>query len=93
MDLSGEINPDILGATGEKKYMVLIKPSDIERAKSALEGQFSDQVAKEGVGHYVRDVIDLASDIITCPACGETNALNHGECPACGLFLGVLDLE
>jgi len=87
-DLAGERRTDNLGSTGDKKYMVLLKSADIERAKAALEGRFSEQVAKEGQGKYKNEVIDLANDIITCPACAETNPLKDGECPICGLFLG-----
>ncbi len=82
-----------LGATGDRKYMVLIRVSDIEKARLALEGQFIEQVAREGQGPFVKDAIDLSENIISCPACGEANPLKDGECPVCGLFLGVVEPE
>ncbi len=70
------------------KYMVLVRESDIGACKEALEGQFLAQVAREGQGHFVHGTIDLNDHEIVCPACGEHGALNQGECPSCGLFLG-----
>lgn len=78
-----------LGASCDKKYVVLIRVVDVDKAKLALEGQFSAQVAKEGRGQFVTGAIDLAHDVVTCPACGETNPLKEGECPVCGLVLGM----
>jgi hypothetical protein len=78
-----------LGATCDMKYFLLVKASELEGAKNALEGQFIAQVAKEGQGHFVTDVVNLDENIITCPACGESNELKDGECPICGLCLAV----
>ena len=78
-----------LGTTCATKYMVLVRPSDLERCKEVLEGRFEDQVAKEGMGNYVKHAVDLAQSQIICPACQEHCTLQNGECSSCGLFLGA----
>jgi hypothetical protein len=80
-----------LGATSDMRYVVLIRPCDIELSKIALEGNFLHQVALEGKGKVVLSTIDLEKDVVTCPACHESHALIDGECASCGLFLGVIN--
>lgn len=77
-----------IGTTCSMQYYLLVKESDIPRSKKALEQRFMDQVAKEGQGAYVHDVVDSAAEHIVCPACGEKGALENDECQSCGLFLG-----
>ncbi len=78
-----------LGTGCSMKYMLLVRESDLDACKAALEGRFSEQVDKEGLGgKFSNDVIDLSAAEIECPACGERGALKEGECASCGLFLG-----
>lgn len=84
-------SPATLGASCDMKYLLLIRPDDLELAKNALEGQFSEQVLREGQGDYVTSAINLNDDVVTCPACGEVAPLKDGECENCGLFLGVIE--
>lgn len=86
-------NSSTLGASCDMKYLLLVATADVERAKNALEGQFIAQIAKEGKGQFVTDIVDLNQNIITCPACGESNELKNGECPACGLGLDIQALK
>lgn len=78
-----------IGAASEMKYCVLVRVSDIESAQEALQGHFHAQVLKEGRGELKGDVVDLSQEFITCPACLETVTLIDGDCPSCGLGLGV----
>jgi hypothetical protein len=80
---------ETLGTTSDMKYVVLIREADLEAAKTALEGKFHDDVAREGKGSVHRDAVDLEQGEITCPACGEIGPLKDGECQVCGLHLGV----
>lgn len=80
---------ETLGTTSELKYVVLIRETDAELARGAMEGKFVADVAKEGRGTVSRDAIDLDQQEITCPACGETGPLVDGDCQVCGLHLGV----
>lgn len=91
VSLQSSANAATLGAASDMKYMLLVRASDVDLAKAALEGQFYDQVAKEGKGNFVREVVDLSADVITCPACGETAPLRDGECVGCGLGLGPIE--
>lgn len=79
-----------LGASSDMKYQVLIRMDDLALAQEALQGHFRAQIVKEGQGDLVKEVVDLSKDVITCPACLESVTLNNGECPSCGLALGVL---
>jgi len=92
VNLEGESSA-ALGATGDRRYMVIIRVQDLDKAKTALEGQFMEQVAREGQGAFVAEPVNLSEGVINCPACGETNPLKDGECPVCGLFLGVVEPE
>lgn len=80
-----------LGSANEMKYVLLIKEGDLEQAKAALDGKFYDEVAKEGKGNFVTEVIDLSQAEITCPACQEIGPLVNGECANCGLYLDAVD--
>jgi|GEM_PF-946886 len=93
VSLDGDNDQTAIGSTKDRKYMLLLRLLDVDRAKKALEGRFIDQVVQEGQGHFVSTAVDLSHDVITCPACGEANPLKNGECPACGLFLDVIDSE
>jgi hypothetical protein len=88
MTLTAGDNAATLGAANQLKYLVLIEPADIERAQNAMKQLFADQVLKEGRGALVDSVVNVDAGEITCPACGETAALEKGECTTCGLFLG-----
>lgn len=88
VDLGCNEHGATVGTTCAMKYMVLVRESDLRACKTALEGQFLAQVAREGQGQFVHDVVDLSNEEIQCPACGEQGALNKGECTSCGLFLG-----
>lgn len=77
-----------LGSACAHKYMLLIKPEDLDRCRDVLKSRFEEQVAKEGMGNFNHDVIDLEKEEICCPACNETGPLQEGECRFCGLFLG-----
>lgn len=78
-----------LGATADMKYCMLVRESDAQVAKNAMERHFHDQVVREGRGGPSGDVVDLGQEEVTCPACQETGALIDGECSGCGLTLGV----
>ena len=77
-----------LGSSCAVKYLVLVRPGDLERCARAVDGQFLAQVDREGQGILNRDVIDISQSEVTCPACNERGALKDGECSFCGLFLG-----
>jgi hypothetical protein len=77
-----------LGASCAVKYLVLVSPADIENCQKALEGHFNSQVVREGQGDFVREIVDISQEEVSCPACGERSALVKGECRSCGLFLG-----
>lgn len=78
-----------LGSTSSMNYRVVIRVSDVLAAQEAMRGHFYAQVLKEGQGDLMREAVDLSQDSITCPACLETGSLKDGECPHCGLALGV----
>jgi hypothetical protein len=78
-----------LGAACMTKYLLLIRPSDLERCKDVLEGRFESQVAKEGMGSYVKEAVLVDEGEIVCPACQERGTLENGACSSCGLFLGA----
>lgn len=86
--LSMDDNTATIGSANALKYVLLVSPKDMERCKEVIEGRFDDEVAKEGRGNVVRDVIDLEQNEIRCPACEESGPLKDGECQHCGLFLG-----
>lgn len=88
--LSTDENAATLGSASALKYVLLVDPATIERCKEVLEGRFYDDVAKEGRGNFVREVIDLEQNEIRCPACEESGPLKEGECQFCGLFLGEI---
>lgn len=82
-------NAATLGASCSVKYMVLVRVEDVDRCKEALEGRFHEQVAREGLGRFVQDSVDISQSEISCPACEQRGALKNGECSSCGLFLGA----
>lgn len=86
--LKSEDNAATLGSAAALKYLLLVGVEDVERCKQLIEGRFHDQVAREGQGKFVSEIVDLSADEISCPACQERGALINGECPSCGLFLG-----
>jgi hypothetical protein len=81
-------NAATLGSSCGVKYLVLVRPGDLERCARAVDGQFFAQVAREGQGNLNRGVVDLEQSEVTCPACNERGPLKEGECSFCGLFLG-----
>jgi len=82
-------NSATLGASCAVKYLVLVRPNDMERCVQALAGQFDAQVAREGQGRFSNEIIDISQSEVTCPACNERAPLKNGECVSCGLFLGA----
>jgi hypothetical protein len=80
---------ETLGTTSDMKYAVLIREADLDAARTAMEGKFHADVAKEGRGQVMVDAIDLEQSEITCPACGHVGPLKDGECSVCELHLGV----
>jgi len=89
VSLASNISNETLGSAREMKYMVLIRPEDLDKAKLAMEGHFLAAVEKEGKGQGQNVVIDLDQSEVTCPACQETGPLNNGECGTCGLVLSL----
>lgn len=78
-----------LGSATEAKYCLLVRSVDIEAAQLALSGHFQAQIIKEGHGVHRHEAVDLSQEFITCPACLESITLVDGDCPSCGLTLGV----
>jgi len=81
-------NSATLGSSCAVKYLLLVRPNDLARCAQAVDGQFNDQVAREGQGSFSREAVDISQSEITCPACNECGPLKNGECSFCGLFLG-----
>ncbi len=76
-------------APGALKVGVFIAEDDLARAGALMKSRFEELVAKEGVGSFKTDAIDLSLDEIECPACAFKGALKEGACGDCGLFLGA----
>ncbi|MBI1946686.1 MAG: hypothetical protein HYS27_13390 [Deltaproteobacteria bacterium] len=76
-------------AAGAVKVGVIIAQADLQRAGELLRRRFEQLIAKEGVGSFNTEAIDLAAAEVQCPACGHTGALSEGACADCGLFLGA----
>lgn len=93
LSLNCDSNAATLGSSCDMRYMVLVRVIELDEAKEALRGQFFAQVAKEGMGDLVTEAVDLEQEIINCPACGNSGALQDGECQSCGLYLKVLEEE
>ncbi|MDP2343302.1 MAG: hypothetical protein Q8O67_20255 [Deltaproteobacteria bacterium] len=76
-------------APGALKVGVFIAEEDMKRAGAVMKSRFETLVAKEGVGSFKTDAIDLSLDEVECPACSFKGALKDGACGDCGLFLGA----
>lgn len=76
-------------AAGALKVGVVIASDDLARAGAVLKARFEGLVAKEGIGSFKTEAIDLTAAEIECPACGHKGALQDGACGDCGLFLGA----
>ncbi|OGQ26297.1 MAG: hypothetical protein A2138_17360 [Deltaproteobacteria bacterium RBG_16_71_12] len=67
----------------------MIAVADLPRAGELLRRRFEQLIAKEGVGSFNTEAIDLSAAEVQCPACGHAGALAEGACADCGLFLGA----
>jgi hypothetical protein len=76
-------------ATGAMKVGVIVAEADVPKVGDLMKRRFADLVAKEGVGSFNAEAIDLSAAEIECPACGHKGALVDGVCADCGLFLGA----
>lgn len=76
-------------APGVLKVGVVVAEDDVPRVGALLKARFEGLIAKEGVGSFNTEAIDLTAAEVACPACGHTGALKNGECADCGLFLGA----
>ena len=76
-------------APGALKVGVFIAEEDMKRAGAVMHARFEDLVAKEGVGSFKTEAIDLSLAEVDCPACGFKGELKDGACGDCGLFLGA----
>ncbi|MCC7070676.1 MAG: hypothetical protein IT383_05100 [Deltaproteobacteria bacterium] len=76
-------------SVGAVKVGVIIAQADLQKAGELLRRRFEQLIAKEGVGSFNTEAIDLAAAEVQCPACGHTGALAEGACADCGLFLGA----
>ncbi len=75
-------------AAGAMKIGVMVAEDDLAGVSAVMKARFEALIAKEGVGQFRTDAIDVTAAEVTCPACGFTGALTNGECADCGLFLG-----
>ena len=78
-------------APGALKVGVFIAEDDLARAGAVMKSRFETLIAKEGVGSFKTDAIDLSLDEVECPACTFKGPLKDGACGDCGLFLGAPD--
>jgi len=78
-------------AAGAMKIGVIVAEEDVPRVSEVMKQRFAALIAKEGVGSFNTEAIDVAADLVECPACGHKGPLNKGECSDCGLFLGAPD--
>jgi hypothetical protein len=76
-------------APGALKVGVFIAEDDLARAGAVMKSRFESLIAKEGVGSFKTDAIDLTLAEVECPACTFKGALKDGACADCGLFLGA----
>jgi hypothetical protein len=61
---------------------------DVRRAQAAMEAAWLDQFDEAG-RRSANVVIDLDSDLRTCPACLTEYSKGPPSCPSCGLFIGA----
>lgn len=76
-------------APGALKVGVLVADDDLARAGAVLKSRFEGLIAREGIGSFKTEAIDLAAAEIECPACGHKGPLKDGACADCDLFLGA----
>jgi hypothetical protein len=76
-------------APGAMKVGVMVGEPDLPRAIALLRRQFEDLVAREGVGSFSTEAVDVSAAEVTCPACNHRGSLTDGACADCGLHLGV----
>jgi len=82
---------EIANAMGPPALQLKVREEDIEDVSDIFREIWEEVLVLEGVGDHVNDVIDLSADTIICPGCQtETDTVTEeGECPECGLFLGL----
>ncbi len=78
-----------LGSAAAIKYGVCVARDDVEAVGTFLKERFAGMIAEEGQGTFNTEAVDLEAEVVTCPACGHSGALVDGECPECGLMLGL----
>ena len=76
-------------ALGALKVGVVVAEDDVVRVGALMKARFEGLVAKEGIGSFNTEAIDLSAAEIACPACSHKGPLKNGECADCGLFLGA----
>ena len=76
-------------APGALKVGVVVAEDDVGRVGALMKARFQELIAKEGVGAFNTEAIDLSASEVECPACGHKGPLKDGECADCGLFLGA----
>lgn len=84
---------DVVNDMGPPVLQLLVRREDIEDVAEIFAELWEEVLEVEGIGDTVSDAIDLNADTIVCPGCQtEISELTaEGECPECGLFLGLPD--
>lgn len=89
------ISRDVEGLIDEMGPPVLalqVDEEDIQAVIDIFEEVWDESLDIEGLQVQNPGLIDLDEETIECPGCGSiVEELLDGECPECGLFLGVPD--
>ncbi len=81
------------GGCGGPTLSLAVAEQDLPRLREVWHSDFEDlvQTVEGHIESTPEQVVDLAADETTCPACGTVFSGKSAECPECGLFFGVSD--
>jgi hypothetical protein len=98
-----EVHAEIIGAEGAvvvdgmpTMMNIIVPREDLELTIEIFADIWQETLSSEGlqedeISELSGDVIDFSQDTIICPGCRTelSEVTEDGECPECGLFLGL----
>ncbi len=82
---------EVINSMGPPVLQLQVRKTDIEDVAEIFAELWEEVLDTEGIGEVGNDVIDFSADTIICPGCQTeiSEVTEEGECPECGLFLGL----
>ncbi len=76
-------------------FELKVKREDLEEVAEIFAEIWEEILKVEGITEQTDGIIDLSQETVTCPGCLSVIdcVTEDGECPECGLFLGLPDEE